>query len=263
VKLAYTDRTAEARSYQHSIGVWLRRRSDDAKAEVPAITGRLADLAEAAVADATRTLYYKARRRKVPRLLDELAVLIDRTVQVIAQARTRVNGGQPHGATRLVSLHEPDARPIRKGRLGRPVEFGYKAQAVDTAEGIIIDHSVHIGNPSDTDLIRPAFERITTRIGPPATVTADRGYWDSTVEADLAALGVTTVLIPRPEKASQARAAIEHADTFIEIVKWRTGSEGRISHLKRDWAWRRASPRSVEASPMRNGDARDTTKIRS
>jgi len=35
---------------------------------------------------------------------------------------------QPDGATRLVSLHEPDARPIRKGRLGKPVEFGYKAQ---------------------------------------------------------------------------------------------------------------------------------------
>jgi IS5 family transposase len=184
-------------------------------------------------------LYCKARRRKVRRLLDELAVLVDRTVQVIAQARTRVNGAQPDGATRLVSLHEPDARPIRKGRLGRPVEFGYKAQVVDTADGVIIDHSVHIGNPSDTELIRPAFERVVKRFGPPAAVTADRGYWDGHIEADLGALGVTTVVIPRPGKTSQARAAIEHADTFVELVKWRTGSEGRISHLKRDWAWRR------------------------
>jgi len=61
-------------------------------------------------------------------MLDDLAVLVERTNQVIAQARVRVNGGQPDGATRLVSLHEPDARPIRKGRLGKPVEFGYKAQ---------------------------------------------------------------------------------------------------------------------------------------
>jgi IS5 family transposase len=115
LKLAYTDRTAEARAYQHSIGMCLRRRSDDAKAEVLAITGRLADLAEASVADTTSALHYKARRPKVRRLLDELAVLVDRTVQVIAQARTRVSGAQPDGATRLVSLHEPDARPIRKG----------------------------------------------------------------------------------------------------------------------------------------------------
>jgi len=61
-------------------------------------------------------------------MLDDLAVLVERTNQVIAQASVRVNGGQPDGATRLVSLHEPDARPIRKGRLGKPVEFGYKAQ---------------------------------------------------------------------------------------------------------------------------------------
>jgi IS5 family transposase len=33
----------------------------------------------------------------------------------------------PDGATRLVSLHDPGARPIRKGRIDRPVEFGYKA----------------------------------------------------------------------------------------------------------------------------------------
>ena len=31
----------------------------------------------------------------------------------------------PDSSRRLVSLHDPDARPIRKGRLGKPVEFGY------------------------------------------------------------------------------------------------------------------------------------------
>ena len=49
VKVAYTDRTAPARAYQHSIGAWLRRRTDDAKAEVLTITGLLADLAELSV----------------------------------------------------------------------------------------------------------------------------------------------------------------------------------------------------------------------
>jgi hypothetical protein len=39
----------------------------------------------------------------------------------------------PEGATRLVSVHDPDARPIDKGRLGRPVEFGYRAQVLDNA----------------------------------------------------------------------------------------------------------------------------------
>ncbi len=149
------------------------------------------------------SLAAQARRRQVRRLLDDLAVLIERTERVIDQVRCRVGGEQPAGATRLVSLHEPDARPIRKGRLGKPVEFGYKAQVVDNPDGLILDHSVHIGNPSDTDLLRPAIERITTLLGiTPATVTADRGYWNSTMESDLAAAGVTTVVIPRTGKPS-------------------------------------------------------------
>ena len=65
VKVSFIDRTSEARALQHSIGVWLRRRSDEAKAEVLVITGQLAELAAAAVAEATNALHYKARRRRV------------------------------------------------------------------------------------------------------------------------------------------------------------------------------------------------------
>jgi IS5 family transposase len=240
LKIEFSDRAGEARAHQHSIGVWLRRRSDDANAEVLAITARLAVLAQRCVDEAVAALSYRPRRRRVRRLLADLAVLVDRTRQVIAQVRCRVNGVQPEGATRLVSLHEPDARPIRKGRIGKPVEFGYKAQVVESSEGLVIDHSVHIGNPSDTDLLRPAIQRIGYNFGAvPVLVTADRGYWDAGIEADLAEVGVATVVIPRTGKASKPRQAIEQTDTFVEAIKWRTGCEGRISHLKRDRGWRR------------------------
>ena len=203
VKVAFVDRTLMARAHQHSIGAWLRRRTDEAKAEVLVITGQLAELADAAVADARKALRHKGQRRRVRRMLDDLATLVERTEQVIAQARVRVEGGQPDGATRLVSLHEPDARPIRKGRLGKPVEFGYKGQVVDTVRGLIVDHSLHIGNPSDTDLLRPAIERIREQFSiTPTLVTADRGYWDSTIEADLTGIGVANVVIPRTGKPS-------------------------------------------------------------
>jgi hypothetical protein len=48
-----------------------------------------------------------------------------------------------------------------------------------------------------------------------ALVTADRGDWDTTIEADLSAAEGTTIVIPRTGKPFQVRAAIEHADTFI------------------------------------------------
>jgi IS5 family transposase len=54
-------------------------------------------------------------RGRLRRALDELAVTIERTGTIVSQTRTRLAGRMPERATRLVSLHDPDARPIREG----------------------------------------------------------------------------------------------------------------------------------------------------
>jgi transposase, IS5 family len=64
---------------------------------------------------------------------EELQATIQPTRRLPDQAHTRLAGGMPDGASRLVSLHDPDARPIRNGRLGRPVEFGYKMECGGTS----------------------------------------------------------------------------------------------------------------------------------
>jgi IS5 family transposase len=214
------------------------------------VTGELADLAEKAAAEAAAVL--RNGRRAVPqaltgqmrgrlrRALDELAVTIERTGKIVAQTRTRLAGQMPQSATRLVSLHDPDARPIRKGRIDKPVEFGYKAQVTDNDDGVILDYSVEYGAAPDGPQLAPAVERIRRRAGrAPRAVTADRGYGQPAVERDLHALGVRTVAIPRQAKISPARKQIEHSRGFHRLVKWRTGSEGRISYLKRGYGWDR------------------------
>ena len=76
----------------------------------------------------------------------------------------------------MVSLHDRDARPIAKGRLGKPVEFGYKGQIVDNDDGIVVDHQMHAENPADAPQLAPAIQRIKARTGrAPRTVTA--GPW--------------------------------------------------------------------------------------
>jgi transposase, IS5 family len=70
-------------------------------------------------------------------------------------------------------------------------------------------------------------------------VTADRGYGYAAVEADLHHLGVRRVAIPRASKPSAARREFEHRKAFRTKVKWRTGCEGRINHLKRGYGWNR------------------------
>jgi transposase, IS5 family len=146
----------------------------------------------------------------------------------------------PDGASRLVSLHDPDARPIRKGRIGHPVEFGYKAQVVDNPDGIVLDHQVMVGNPSDAPLLAPAIGRVIARTGRESgAVAADRGYGEARVDQELADLDVARVAIPRRGRASPARQLIERQRGFRRLVKWRTGCEGRISCLKHRFGWDR------------------------
>jgi transposase, IS5 family len=243
------DRRRAARRRAHQLARSLRARTDQAKQLVAERTTELATLAEQAATDAARVARNTRRALaraggqasgKLTRLVADLETTIGRTSQVIGQARTRLAGATPDGATRLVSLHDPDARPIVKGRLGKPVEFGYKAQVLDNPDGVVLDHQVEVGNPVDAPLLVPAIERASQRAGRvPGAVTADRGYGEAAIDDTLGELGVAQVAIPRKGTPSPARRAHEHSRPFRRLVKWRTGSEGRISHLKHRYGWDR------------------------
>jgi IS5 family transposase len=194
------------------------------------------------------------RRGRLARAVNDLSSLLETTEQIIGQSRQRIAGITPEGASRVVSLHDRDARPIAKGRLGKPVEFGHKAQIVDNDDGIVLDHSVEQGNPPDAPQLAPTVKRVTIRAGrTPGTVTADRGYGEAKVDKQLTDLGVKNVVIPRKGRPSQARRAEEHRKAFRRTVKWRTGSEGRISHLKRGYGWDRSRIDGTEGTRIWTG----------
>jgi transposase, IS5 family len=252
---------------------------DEAHAAVQRVTGELADLADVAVTQAQRLLTNAQRalararakaaqlrangrhdpatgrrRGRLVRAVNHLAKLLEATHQIAAQTRQRLAGLTPDGATRRVSLHDSDARPIAKGRLGKPVEFGYQAQLVDNDDGIVADHTVEPGNPTDAPRLAPAVERVIKRTGhKPRTVTADRGYGEQSVEDSLHPMGVRTVVIPRKGRPNKARQAQEYRRTFRKTVKWRTGSEGRISTLKRGYGWDRTRIDSTEGARIWTG----------
>jgi IS5 family transposase len=256
------DRRRSAGRRARSIASKLRLRGqqnrDQAQAAVRRITGELAGIAEQSlreaivvIRNARRALRRAAGQRKarLHQAINHLNTIMERTQRVVAQTRSRLAGVMPESATRLVSLHDVDARPIRKGRLGKPVEFGYKAQVIDNADGVILDHTVEVGNPPDAPQLAPAIERITARTGgPPRAVTADRGYGSASVERDLLELGVRYVAIPRQAKPSAARRQFEHRKAFRDKVKWRTGSEGRINHIKRSYGWNRTELTGIDGA---------------
>ena len=150
----------------------------------------------------------------------------------------------------MVSLHDADARPIAKGRLGKPVEFGYKAQLVDNEDGVIVDHNVEAGNPPDVPMLASAIQRIKRRTGrAPRAVTADRGYSEAGIENDLRAAGVRHVVLPTKGKPTAARRQVENRRTFPKLVRWCTGCEGRISCLKRDFGLTRTRIDGLAGAP--------------
>jgi transposase, IS5 family len=283
VRTALRDRSRAAGKRAHAIAAKLRSRSqlgrDQVKDGVLTMTGELADLAQATVGDAQRLLgnarralrraRLKAaelaetgvrdaaagrRRGRLARAVTDLSKLLDATTRIIGQTRQRIIGVTPDGAHRVVSLHDGDARPIAKGRLGKPVEFGYKGQVVDNDDGVILDHDVWVGNPPDAPQLAPAVRRIKRRAGrPPRTVTADRGYGEAAVDTALTDLGVRTVVIPRKGRPGAARQRVEHSRAFRRTVKWRTGCEGRISTLKRGYGWDRTRLDTLEGAKTWTG----------
>lgn len=245
----FRDRTRSVRRRAHQIAAWLRRRSGDAKDEVLVLTGELTTIAEASIKEAqvVATNAHRALRRAGERASGRATALVaelERTISVleavVTQTRTRLEGEVPDGSTRIVSLHDTDARPIAKGRLGRPVEFGFKAQVADNTDGIVLDHNVEMGNPPDAPMLGAAIGRIKKRFSKvPTACTADRGYGEAKVETELHDLGVTHVAIPRKGRPGAQRQRVESSRRFRKLIKWRTGSEGRISHLKHAWGWER------------------------
>jgi transposase, IS5 family len=278
VRTRLRDRSRAAGRRAHDLNAKLRNRSATAKDEALEVVRRknaeLADLAKTAAAEAERLLanakraLRKAkaaaarrkadgspdpiagrRRGRLARAVNDLAELLEATRKIAAQTQQRLAGTTPDGSTRRISLHDPDARPITKGRLGKPVEFGHKAQVCDNDDGVVLDHDVQPGNPADAPRLEPAIKRVIRRTGrKPRTVAADRGYGEQGVDDALHDLGVRDVVIPRKGRPSKTRQAQEHRRTFRRHVKWRTGCEGRISSLKRGYGLDRSRIDTTEGT---------------
>jgi len=61
---------------------------------------------------------------------------------------------------RVVSLADPDARPIRKGKPRSPTQFGYTLLLAEDERGFVADHQLSKGNPADAPQLLPAVRRV-------------------------------------------------------------------------------------------------------
>lgn len=248
VDVVVDDCRDEVRRLTMRVGKTARRRTTEARDEVLVMVDELADLAARTVdqveqvlvaAEAAVILGFRARRFNAA--VGRLRARLPRVVELVAQCRNVARERPPAARDRKVSLHDTDARPIQKTTSARKLQFGYTGQVFDNADGIILDYDIARHYPQDGPRLGPGLTRIKHLFGRfPANLTADRGYGDRASIQAVSGLGIDCVAILQKGKPGAERLAFEKSDRVQRLVKWRSGSEGRVSTLKRRWGWARS-----------------------
>lgn len=222
----------------------LARRSGKRKQEVLRLTGEAGKLLERSLREARRLTEHarrSARGRGAQaklRAARRLERLVERCERVAGQIRARLRG-EPI-ADRLVSLADPDARPIRKGKQGKPTEFGYVVQIAEVtpntgpgARGLVLPASSRPGNPGENQLLPDTVSELE-RLGlSPSEVALDGGFQTRPTSEALEPLAPKRTFIAGRRQPGSKR-------TRRRLARYRTGCEGRISHLKRRYGLRRS-----------------------
>ncbi|MGH2880341.1 MAG: transposase [Solirubrobacteraceae bacterium] len=232
----------------------IRARSREAKAHVLKLTAQTGELLERSVSEARRLVGLarsKARGRGAKAKLKAVARLeqiADRREKVASQIKQRV-AGEPI-RERIVSLADPDARPIRKGKLGKPNEFGYVTQLAEVTEntkrgarGLILPAATAPGNPTENTLLPDTVAELKRLQISPRELALDGGFMPGPTNEALEALAPERVFISgRQEPGSR--------HTNRRLQRYRTGEEGRISYLKRCYGMGRSRLKGNEGQKI-------------
>ena len=167
-------------------------------------------------------------------LRQELDLMASRVRQVMKQTRARILRGNTRSQGKLLSLFEPSTEVIRKGKAGKPNEFGKMVKLQEAENQIITGYEVYARRPYDSDLLVAAIETHQALLGrAPRLVAADAAFYSAKNEAAAKAKGVKRVCIPNRSTKSPERKREQRKRWFRDGQKWRTGCEGRISVVKR------------------------------
>ena len=222
----------------------LGRRTGERKQQVLDFTRQAGKLVERSIREAKRLVVVARSRargrgaRAKLRQIERLGRFIDRAERVTQQIRTRLRG-EPI-TDRLVSIFDPDARPIRKGKLGKPNEFGFVTQICEVTEntksgarGLIVPATTQVGNPHE-DTLLPETVTELERLGiSPREVAVDGGFQAGPTRQALETIAPERTFIAGRQQPGSKR-------TQRRLARYRTGAEGRISHLKRGYGMRRS-----------------------
>jgi IS5 family transposase len=158
----------------------------------------------------------------------ELKAYLPAMKRVVAVAgRAHLDGETVPASDRVFSLFERHTELIKRGRRGKPVEFGHKVLLCQTAEKFITDYEVYEKQEADCDLTESVIDRHEKLFGArPDVLAADKGFCPAEAKFRELAEQVETLAIPR-RMQDFVDKVLAHWQAF------RAGIEGTISGLKR------------------------------
>ena len=158
---------------------------------------------------------------------------IDLAQRIVSQTEQKLQGNKSI-SERIVSFHDPEARPIRKGKLTKAVEFGRTLQLIQDGSGVILHYEVRKGNPSDRSELLSVLQNAKTTLGiKPKELAADRGYYTAENVLKLNKSGIEKVGIPKVGRLSKTEKLHQRTTWFRQLQRFRCGIEASISMLKR------------------------------
>jgi|HigsolmetaGSP11D_1036233.scaffolds.fasta_scaffold14120_1 IS5 family transposase len=246
----FEDRTAEVKEKILSIAKVLRRRTRESWEEVDKITQTVIETTEAVISQAKSAIekLQDRGRQSIKQTKQRLVEAVELTTKLVNQAKQVVSGTRII-ANRIVSFFDPEARPIKKGKLAKGTEFGYKTRIDETESGFVTGYAVYEGNPADDELLVPAVEAHQKRFGQaPKAVATDRGFSSKKNETAITGLGVIRCSLPRKGKKGQARIELENEHWFKDLQRYRAAGEAKISLLKRKYGLGRSRYRGLAGS---------------
>jgi IS5 family transposase len=235
----FTDCTQQARGQMKRIMAVARQRGEEAVEGLKTTYRALLQLTTTVVARAQQV--QAALVEQAPTRADQVVAKIVQYVplveQIITQTTRRVlQGEQVPAHEKLVSLFEPHTAIIRKGKPGKPTQFGRVLWLDEVDGGLMSRYAVLTGNPDEKAQLPPSVDHHLQQFGhPPELLTGDRGVHSARNERYARATGITEVVLPKPGRKSVTRIAYEQQGWFQAGRNWRAGIEGRISGLKRQY----------------------------
>ena len=215
------------------LGQSLKTHSENRKQLAQKTLKRVAKLAQRTVRQSREALQRAHRSANSSRQLASFKEQIVLAERILSQTEQKLQGVESI-PERIVSFHDPEARAIRKGKLGKPNEFGRTLELVQDESGVMLDYMIQLGNPSDKTRAIPLVKRFKKTFGrAPADAALDKGYYTAKNLIDLQALGVGHVGLPKIGRLSPRERRRQHSRWFKKLQRFRCGIEAAISMLKR------------------------------